>query len=143
MIPGLGRSLGVGNGNPPQYFCLSNPMDSGTRQVTVQGIEIYLCTPFIKSSLTFAVQSLSHVRLLATPWTAASQDSLSFTIPQSLLKLMSIESVMPSNHLILCHPFSSCPQSFPISGSFPMSWLFTSRDQRNGPSASAPMNIQG
>ena len=113
LIPGLGRSLGVGNGNPPQYFCLSNPMDSGTRQVTVQGIEIYLCTPFIKSSLTFAVQSLSHVRLLATPWTAASQDSLSFTIPQSLLKLMSIESVMRPIISSSVTPFTSCPHSFP------------------------------
>ena len=49
----------------------------------------------------------------------AHQASLSFTISWSLLQLMSIESVMPSNHLILCHPFSSCPQSFPASGSFP------------------------
>ena len=52
------------------------------------------------------VQSLSHVQLFVTPWTAACQASLSFTISWSLLKLMSIESVMPSNHLILCHlPF--------------------------------------
>ena len=49
-------------------------------------------------------QSLSHVRLFATPWTAAHQASLSITIAQSLLKFISIESVMPSNHLILCHP---------------------------------------
>ena len=53
---------------------------------------------------TKSVQSLSRVRLFATPWTAAPQASLSFTISQSLLKLMSIESMMPSNHLILCHP---------------------------------------
>ena len=51
-----------------------------------------------------SVQSLSHARLFATPWTAARQASLSFTNSRSLLKLMSIESVMPSNHLILCHP---------------------------------------
>ena len=58
----------------------------------------------------------------ATPWTTARQASLSFAISQSLLQLMPIESVMPSNHLILCHPvpFSSCPQSFPASGSFPV-----------------------
>ena len=61
-----------------------------------------------------SVQSLSHVRLLATPWTAARQASLSITNPWSLLKLMSIESVMLSNHLILCSPFSCCLQSFPI-----------------------------
>ena len=54
------------------------------------------------------VQLLSHVRLFVNPWTAACQASLSFSISQSLLKLMSIESVMPSNHLIFCHPaFSS------------------------------------
>ena len=61
----------------------------------------------LPSSLFFlfrSVQSLSHVRLFATPWTAGCQASLSITNPQSLLKLMSIESVMPSNHLILCHP---------------------------------------
>ena len=50
-----------------------------------------------------SVQSLSHVRLFMTPWTAAHQASLSFTISRSLFKLMSIESVMPSNHLILYH----------------------------------------
>ena len=59
------------------------------------------------------VQSPSCVRLFATPWTAACQACLSFTISQSLLKLMSSESVMPSNQLVLCHPFSSCLQSFP------------------------------
>ena len=54
-----------------------------------------------------------------TQWTTAYQASLSFTISQRLLKVMSIESVMPSNYLILCHvPFSSCTQSFPASGSF-------------------------
>ena len=55
------------------------------------------------------VQSLSCVQLFATPWTAACQASLSFTISQSLLKLMSIESAMPSNHLILCHPLLVLP----------------------------------
>ena len=60
-----------------------------------------------------SVQSLSHVWLFATPWTAARQASLSFTISQSLLKLMSIDSVMPSNHLILCHPLLLPPSIFP------------------------------
>ena len=86
--------------------------------------------------------SLSHVWLFATPWTAAHQASLSFTVSLSLLKLM---SVMPSNHLILCHPFPSCLQSFPVSGSFLMSRLFTSGGQSFGASASAsvlPLNIQ-
>ena len=60
-----------------------------------------------------SVQSLSRVRLFATPWTAACQASLSITNPWSLLKLMSIESVMPSNHLILCCPLLLLPSIFP------------------------------
>ena len=60
-----------------------------------------------------SVQLLSRVRLFATPWTAAPQASLSITISRSLLKLMSIESVMPSNHLILCHPLLLLPSVFP------------------------------
>ena len=60
-----------------------------------------------------SVQSLSHVQLFVTPWTAACQASLSITNSQSLLKLMSIESVMPSNHLILCHPLLLLPSIFP------------------------------
>ena len=61
----------------------------------------------------FVVQLLSHVWLFVTPWNAARQASLSFTISQSLLKLMFIESVMPSNHLILCCPFLLLPSIFP------------------------------
>jgi len=93
----------------------------------------------------FSVQSLCHVRLFATPWTAARQAYLSITNSPSLLKLMSIESVMPSNHLILCVPFSSCLQSFPASGSFQMSQFFASGGQSIGVSALAsvlPMNTQ-
>ena len=64
--------------------------------------------------LLFVIQSLSHVWLFVTPWTAAGQSSLSFTISKSLLKLMSIEFlVMPSNYLILCHPFLLLPSIFP------------------------------
>ena len=59
------------------------------------------------------VQSLSRVQLFATPWTAARQASLSITISQSLLKLMSTESVMPSNHLVLCRPLLLPPSIFP------------------------------
>ena len=61
----------------------------------------------------FVIQLLSHVQLFATPWTIACQASLSFTISWSLLKLMSIESVMPSNLLILCHPLLLLPSIFP------------------------------
>ena len=60
-----------------------------------------------------SVQSLSHVRLFVTPWTTARQASLSITNSRSLLKLMSKESVMPSNHLILCHPLLLLPSIFP------------------------------
>ena len=76
-----------------------------------------------------SVQSLSHVWLFAIPWNAARQASLFITNCQSPPKPMFIESVMPSNHLILCHPLSSCPQSFPASGSFQMSQLFASGGQ--------------
>ena len=62
---------------------------------------------------TRSVQSLSRVRLLVTPWTAAHQASLSITNSRSLLKFMSIESVMPSNHLILCRPLLFLPSIFP------------------------------
>ena len=60
-----------------------------------------------------SVQSLSHARLFATPWTAARQASLSITNSQSLPTLISIESVMPSNHLVLCHPLLLLPSIFP------------------------------
>ena len=92
-----------------------------------------------------SVQSFSRVPLFVIPWTAARQASLSITNSQSLLKLTSIESVMPSNHLILCCPLL-LPSSFPASGSFLVSQLFTSGGQSIGVSASAsvlPMNIQG
>ena len=87
---------------------------------------------------------LSHfscVQLCVTLWTVARQASLSFTISQSLLKLMFIELVMASNHLI--PPASPCPQSFPASGPFLVSWLFTSGSQSIGASASVfSMNIK-
>ena len=89
--------------------------------------------------------SLSHVRFFATPWTAAHQASLSITKSRSLLKLMSIELVMPSNHLILCRPLLHQPSIFLASGSFQMSRFFASGGQSIGVSASAsvlPMNIQ-
>jgi len=89
-------------------------------------------------------QLLSCVQLFVTPWTAACQSPLSFTISWSLLVLMSIGSVTLSNYLIF-----SCPlllQSFPVSGSFPMSRLFGSGGQGIRASASAsviPMNMKG
>ena len=73
-----------------------------------------------------SVQSLSRVLLFVTPWAATCQASLSIINSQSLLKLMSIESVMTSNHLILCRPLILLPSTFPASGSFLMSQLFAS-----------------
>ena len=94
--------------------------------------------------LSQSVQSFSHVRLFVTPWTAACQASLSITNSRSLLKLMSIVLVMPSNHLIICRPLLA-PSIFPRSESFPMRQFFASGSQSIGASASAsvfPMNIQ-
>ena len=100
-------------------------------------------TPSILDGRFSSVQSLSYVRLFATPWTAARQASLSITNSRSLPKLMSIESVTPSNHLILCHPLlllpsifpnirvfsNKCFQSSPTSGSFQMSAFNLSQHQ--------------
>ena len=88
-----------------------------------------------------SVQLLSCVQLFATPWTAARQASLSITNSRSPPKPMSIESVMPSNHLILCRRFSSCPQSFPASGSFQMTQLFSSGGHSTGVSASTSVLV--
>ena len=95
---------------------------------------------FILSGFS-SVQLHSHIRLFATPWTAARQTSLSITNSWSLLKLMPIELVMPSSVV----PFFSCLQSFPASGSFPMSQFFPSGGQSIGVSALAsvfPKNTQ-
>ena len=92
-----------------------------------------------------SVQLPSHVQLFSTPWTAALQASLSITNTWSLLTLMSIELVMPSNHLILYHPLLFLPSIFPSIRVFPMSQFFISSGQSIGSSASAsvlPMNIQ-
>ena len=86
---------------------------------------VYVCMYTYTYIYNIIVRLLSHPTLV-TLWNAACPASLSFTISLGLPKFMSIEAVMPSNHLILCRPFSYCLQSFPASGSFPMSWLFTS-----------------
>ena len=109
----------------------------------IKRIDIYVCI--------HSVQSLSHVRLFATTWTAAHQASLSITNSRSLLRLMSVESVMSSSAddgdtiLSSVIPFFSCLQSFLASGSFPMSQFFESGGQSTGVSGLAsvlPMNIQ-
>ena len=95
-----GRSPRGGNGNPLQYSCLGNlrcrcndimvAMDASSIQILISQFS--------------SVQLLSHVQLFAAPWIASGQASLSITISRRLLKLMPIELVMPSSHLILCHP---------------------------------------
>ena len=107
--------------------------------------KLYFNKAVPKSFIYGSVQLLSRVWLFVTPWTAARQAFLSITNSWSLLRLMSIESVMPSNHFILFHPLSSYLQAFPAWGSFLMSQFFTSGGQSIGVSASAsvpPMNIQ-
>ena len=92
-----------------------------------------------------SVQSLSCVRLFATPWAAARQASLSVTNSRSPPKLMSIKSVMPSSHLILCRPLLLLPSNFPSIRVFSISQLFTSGVQTVGVSASTsdlPVNTQ-
>ena len=103
-------------------------------------LSIYRSAIYISS-----VQSFSRVQLFAILWTTACRASLSITNSQSLLKLMSIMSVMPSDYLILCRPLLLHLQSFPASESFPMSQFFTSDDQSIVVSTLAsvlPMNIQ-
>ena len=129
-IPGLGRSPGEGNGNPLQYSCLGNPMDTGAWQATVHRVTKSQ-TPMTHRlnnmshlvSINWivvagAVHLLSHVRLFATSWTEACQASPSFTIYWSLFKPMSIELVMPSNHLILWRPLLLLPSEMWLKGAY-------------------------
>ena len=106
-----------------------------------------IVTIFLNSIYMHSVQfSHSVMSDSATPWITAHQASLSITNSRSLLKLMSIESVMPSNHLILVVHFSSCPQSLPAPQSFPMSQLFAWGGQSTGVSTLAsflPKKSQG
>ena len=80
---------------------------------------------------SFRPHGLQHARL-PCPSLSSNYDQT-----MNLIKFMSIESVMLSNHLILCHTFTFCPQSFPVSGAFPMNWLFASGGQSTGTSSSA------
>ena len=103
-----------------QYSCLENLMDRGAWQATAHGVtqsqtrlkQLSFSHTQAHTQLS-SVQSLSRIRLFATPWTTAHQTFLSITNSQSLLKLLSIELVMPSNHLILCHPVLLPPSIFP------------------------------
>ena len=125
---------------------LCDPVNCGLPGISVRGL---LQARILEwAAISFSVQFSSVTQLCLTlcdPWKAAPQAFLSITNSQSLLKVMSIESVMPSNHLILCHLFSSCFQSSPAPGSFQMSQFFSSGGQSIGVSASVSilsMNIQ-
>ena len=95
-----GTSLAV------QCLRLQASTEGGTGSIPSWGTKHSMCQ-------FSSVQSLSHVQLFVTPWTAALQASLSITNSRSLLKLTSIESVIPSNHLLLCHPLLLLPSIFP------------------------------
>ena len=90
---------------------LSDPMDYSLPGSSVHGI--FQARVLEWGAIAFSIQLLSCVQLFATTWTAACQASLSITNSPSLLRLMSIESVMPSNHLILCRPLLLLPSIFP------------------------------
>ena len=151
-IPGLGRSPRVGNGRQPTPVFLPGKF---CRQKSLEG-----CSPWDhwarahhthteskKLLWTFVVQSLCRIRLFVIPWTATHQASLSFTISQRLLRLMSIELVMASSHLILYHPLLLLPSVFPSIRVFSnksalrIRWPNVLELQLHHPVL--PMNIQG
>ena len=135
------RFPGERNGYPLQYSCLGNSMDRGMSFTFMFTHSISQGMPKIASKSPSSVQTLGCVRLSVTPWTTARQASLSITNSWSLLKLMSIESVMPSNRLILCCPLLLLPSIFPSIRVFSNE----SVGQSIGVSASAsalPMNNQ-
>ena len=109
-IPGLGKSPGEVRGYPLQYSGLENPIDCLAHGITKSWTRLSVFHFYFKVQL---VQSFILVWLFATKWTAARQASLSITNSRSLLKLISIESVMPSNRLILFQPLLLLPSIFP------------------------------
>ena len=135
--------LGIFNNlNGPCYTSACSKSESGETLRHIKPTKVREQRPLVALNLSILLQfSCSVVSNSAIPWTAACQASLSVPSSQSLLKLMPIELVMPSNHLILCRTL----QSFPASGSSQMSQLFASSGQSIGVSASAsvlPMNIK-
>ena len=142
----LGKITGVGFATP------SSRISSQPRDQTHISVSPALAGRFFTISATCeapiqfsSVQSLSQVQLFATPWTAACQASLSITNSQSLFKLMSIKSMMPSNHLILCCSLLLLPSIFPRIRVFSNVSVLHIRWPNIGVSASAsvfPMNIQ-
>ena len=118
---------------PCEHICCTDSKIQRTYSLALKGFFV-------------AVQLPSHVWLFVTPWTTTQQAPLTFTISGVCSNSLSIESETLSNHLLLYHTLSFSLQSFPASGSFPMSWIFTSHGPSIGATASAsvlPMNIQG
>ena len=112
----------------------------------LKSLSMTVASLYWRTKLACSVQSLIRAQLFVTPWIAARQASLSITNSWSSLKLMSIELVMPSSHLILCHPLLCLPSIFPRIRSFPSSQFFASGGQHIGLSASAsfpPKKSQG
>ena len=107
---GLNQTWELHLGNTFLWGCRNMELTINRSEANFLKIIIWPKKPSVQFS---SVQSLTRVRLFATPWTAARQASLSITNSRSLPKLMSIESVMPSNHLILCHPLLLLPSIFP------------------------------
>ena len=151
-VPGWRRSPG-GEGNPLRYFYLRNLMDRGAWWAKVHGVEESDMTQRLNNNINIAsdtqwfssVQSLSRVLLFAAPWTAAYQASLSITNSWTLLKLMSIKLVMPTNHHILCYLLLLQHSIFPSIGVFFNESVIHIRWPSIGVSASASvlsMNIQ-
>ena len=137
----FGESCYFSNWPLVKWHTLHLMLSFRVRNVISLLINIYI---YISVQLS-SVQSLSRVQLLATPWTAACQASLSITNSKSPPKPMSIKSVMPSNHLILCHPLLLLSSIFRTSRSYSLSWFFASDGQSIGVSASTsvlPMNTQ-
>ena len=135
LLPGRGRPLSPLTVDGIEKSCIPEPQCVPARQTRWEH----------SGSQAYVVQLLSHVQFFAT-MDCTRQAPLSSTIPWSLLTSMSVESLMLSNHLILCRPSSFCLHSFPASGSCSVSWLLASGVQSIGDSASAsvlPMNIQG
>ena len=129
--------------NSNMYICLPKDVDKDVYSSTIYNTAALETTQCLS---TVVVQLLSHVQLPVTSWTAVRLASLSFTISQNLLNLMSTEWMMSSNHPVLCHPLLLLPSIFPRIRVFSNKSLLASGDQSIGASASAsvlPINIQG
>ena len=128
-----------GNGSISSSFSGMIQLTQGKEEISLSGQEVSV---LIHIYIFSSVHSLSRDQLFATPWTAACQASLSITNSQSLLKLMSIEFQMPSNHLTLCHPLLLLPSIFPSIRVFSSELVLLIRWMIEASTSVLPMNIQ-